>query len=308
MANSESDFLSWIDALAKQSREHDDSLRRSIKGISNGLVESCKGIQIHASGKKCTLSEYAPDEYYYGYFFFSSYGIQIAHRSTDDDLSYDPATDPYGPTYDVQSLDACSTDWLTNLVSAGSLQTLLQQVGERLQERIAEVAGSVTQIDDLAKNPSSAVASAFEQAASQLGYQHAITEWRNAQADVYSNPSAAITRASSLIETVCKHILSDAKAALPSNQAIQSLVSAAMRAVGLDPAVQVEPELRGICGGLSSVAQNIGSLRTKAGDAHGRGPAFVPLGADHARLAVDAAGTIASFLIRHWSTKKGCGT
>lgn len=73
---------------------------------------------------------------------------------------------------------------------------------------------------------------------------------------IHINPEAAITDACSLVETVCKHILRDKLIDLPSDQSIQSLWKSVTKSLGSTPAEQADPELRGMCGGLFTVAQN----------------------------------------------------
>ena len=89
--------VNQIDGLAKKPKCQDVSLRQSVNELSEQLVRICEGIQIHAAGVGCTLAEYAPEEYIYGYFGFSGNGIDIAYRTTEDDMAEDPR-DPYGPT------------------------------------------------------------------------------------------------------------------------------------------------------------------------------------------------------------------
>jgi hypothetical protein len=51
------------------------------------------------------------------------------------------------------------------------------------------------------------------------------------------------------------------------------------------------------------VAKGIGSLRTHAGDAHGRERGYGRIDARIARLAIHTSSTLALFLIETWETK-----
>src|SRR2546430_7010019 len=53
----------------------------------------------------------------------------------------------------------------------------------------------------------------------------------------------------------------------------------------------------GVCRGLQTVATQVGTLRTHHSDAHGQPPTKPPLTSYHARLAVDAAGVLSTFLM-----------
>jgi len=70
-----------------------------------------------------------------------------------------------------------------------------------------------------------------------------------------------------------------------------------MHELNLSPDQQSEAEIKRILGGLSNIPAGIGALRTKYGDAHGKGIEHVSLSARHARLIVNSACTIGLFLL-----------
>jgi hypothetical protein len=129
-------------------------------------------------------------------------------------------------------------------------------------------------------------------------------DWKEAQSAIYINLEAAITRASSLIETICKHILHNLNVELPNKEGIQELFKAASSALDLDPSKQVNHELKDLCSGLITVVQNLGTLRNKFGIAHGKDPAYIGLSDSQARLAVNAAGVAATFIMERWQQTK----
>ena len=55
-----------------------------------------------------------------------------------------------------------------------------------------------------------------------------------------------------------------------------------------------------ILGGLSSIVDGVGALRTHAGSAHGRGKKGYEIQPRHARLAVYAAHTLVLFALETW--------
>src|SRR3546814_14810307 len=66
----------------------------------------------------------------------------------------------------------------------------------------------------------------------------------------------------------------------------------------------IEADIRQTLSGLTSVAKGIGALRTHGGDAHGREKGFRRIDARIARLAVNAASTLALFLIETWERQE----
>jgi hypothetical protein len=117
------------------------------------------------------------------------------------------------------------------------------------------------------------------------------------------DPPDATTRASSLIETLCRHILDAKGKPLPNNEDLQHLYRAAVRELSLSPEQQRTDDLRAIAGGMNTVVIGVGTLRTHAGTAHGRGPRDQPITFTQARLSVNAAGILATYLMDTLSEK-----
>ena len=122
-------------------------------------------------------------------------------------------------------------------------------------------------------------------------------DFERALSNIESDPGGAITNACSTLESVAKSILDGLGKPYPKDQSIQPLVFAILRELALAPDQYSEAEIKRILGGLVNIPAGIGVLRTKYGDAHGRGTQFVQLLPRHARLAVNAASTIGLFLL-----------
>ena len=124
--------------------------------------------------------------------------------------------------------------------------------------------------------------------------------WRKALGRRVHDPEGAITLAKSLLETVCKHILDaldveyDARADLPK------LWSLASEQLKLSPRQHREEVFRKILGNCHAIVGNLAAVRNKLGDAHGHGRRPVKPQTRHAELAVNLAGTMASFLVTTW--------
>lgn len=124
--------------------------------------------------------------------------------------------------------------------------------------------------------------------------------WTKALKRVADDPDGAITASRTLVETVCKHILDDLAAATPAYgpaDDLPKLYGAVSKALNLAPSQHSEEVFRRILGGCSSVVEGLGSLRNKLGDAHGQGRRAVRVSTRHARLAVNLAGAMATFLV-----------
>lgn len=122
-------------------------------------------------------------------------------------------------------------------------------------------------------------------------------DFRRATESIESDPPDSITASCSMVEGVCKYILQELGATLPPEQTIRPLVHKVLEVLDLTPETQEDEDLRRVCGGLLNIAQRIGSLRTKYGDAHNSGPNGSIVIATYARLALGSALVLASFLI-----------
>jgi len=133
---------------------------------------------------------------------------------------------------------------------------------------------------------------AFDLDSVQRDFDRALTE---------GDPEDSITAACSTVESVCKCLLDLMGEPHPAKQDISGLVKEASKHLNLSPErPDVTPDIKQILGGLASVAGGIGSLRTHAGDAHGRGKGTAKIDARIAGLAVHAASTISLFFIETW--------
>jgi hypothetical protein len=131
---------------------------------------------------------------------------------------------------------------------------------------------------------------------------HAV--WQKALDRRADDPEGAITAARTLLETVCKHILDDAHKAYASDADLPKLWALASECLNLAPSQHQEEVFRAILGNCQSVVNYLGTIRNRIGDAHGQGRNPVKPKPRHAELAVNLAGTMASFLVATWQEQK----
>jgi hypothetical protein len=124
--------------------------------------------------------------------------------------------------------------------------------------------------------------------------------WEKALARRHTDPDGAITSARTLLETVCKRILDEAGETYSDKENLPGLYKAVATKLNIAPSQHTEEAFKRILGGATSVVEGLGSLRNKIGDAHGQGGKPIRPGARHAQLAVNLAGTMATFLIETW--------
>jgi len=163
--------------------------------------------------------------------------------------------------------------------------------------------GQVFKLVALATN--TVAAAALKEKAKALDLDSVHNDFERALTEADSDPAGAITAACSTVESVCKCILDEMDKPYPVNKDIKGLVGEVAKHLSLSPGrddlpKEWEQDIRTILSGLFSVIGGIGSLRTHAGDAHGKGKNPVPADARIARLAINAANTVSLFYIETW--------
>lgn len=122
------------------------------------------------------------------------------------------------------------------------------------------------------------------------------------QAAVEDDPALAIGTAKEMVESTCKTILDARQIQYAEDADIGQLVKETRKALGLIPesvpnAAKGSESIRRLLSNLGNVAQGLGELRNLYGTGHGKGGGVRGLGPRHARLAVGAAATLATFLL-----------
>ena len=138
----------------------------------------------------------------------------------------------------------------------------------------------------------------------KLDTQYISEAWEKARERRTEDPEGAITAARILLESVCKHILEDIGVAYADKDDLPKLYGMAAKELNLAPSQHTEEAFKKILGGAHSVVDGLANLRNRIGDAHGQGKRPVKPLPRHAELAVNMAGTVASFLLATFEAKK----
>ena len=107
--------------------------------------------------------------------------------------------------------------------------------------------------------------------------------------NIETDPPAAITAACSILESLYKVYIEDNALTVPTNQSIAPLWKVVSKDLGLNPSAIEDDDVKKILSGLTSIVDEIGSLRTHTGSAHGRGKTPYKVQKRHARLAIHAS-------------------
>lgn len=138
-----------------------------------------------------------------------------------------------------------------------------------------------------------------------LDWDRVAALWRRASERVTSDPEGAITSARALLESTCKHILDARRISYGTDGDLSKLHRAVSQELALAPEQQTEQMFRQVLSGCISVMSGLAGVRNQYGDAHGKGLHSPAPQVRHARLAVNAAGTLAMFLLESHLAQPG---
>ncbi|MCD6456995.1 MAG: abortive infection family protein [Methanophagales archaeon] len=128
------------------------------------------------------------------------------------------------------------------------------------------------------------------------GHSFITSQWQKCLERRSSDPEAAITSARTLLETVLKHVLDNLSIEYDHGDDLQKLYRKTAKELNLSPEQHKEEVFKQILGGMLSAVNGLASLRNRYGDAHGQGIKYIRPSERHAKLAVNLAGTMASFI------------
>ena len=181
--------------------------------------------------------------------------------------------------------------------------------GECTEDQLShEQEGLFTLITRIEAGQSPPALSRLSDTASIINFDTVSRDLKRALDNAKTDPESAVTSACSTVESVCRSIIMELGDELPSKKDIKGLFNAVKKPLGLSPDrtdldQQVAEDVRKILGGLATVIEGIGALRTHCGDAHGRERGYVRVDYRIASLSINSASTVALFLIETWQKK-----
>jgi len=122
--------------------------------------------------------------------------------------------------------------------------------------------------------------------------------WEKALDRRTTDPDGAITAARSLIESVCKQILTERNTAYEDSYDLPKLFKTTAKCLNLAPELHNDNVIRQILSGIQTTIHGFAALRNELSDAHGQPKGGYRANIRHAEFAVNLAGSTASFLIQ----------
>jgi hypothetical protein len=294
-----SDMMNTLRARKKEREARNDQLRTILREFEARLRDAAGEKDVHGRSEQCVLEEYGDGDGYYGFLTFDG-KLQVAYRSTEDDfndLHNDDLHPGAEPTFTVIDLERCHPVWMRELADQKIMDSLGTNLSSHLESDIAATVKGVKSVEEAANLPLRELEVEIAEVSAKLGYPKVQEQWQKAQEALAIDPAQALTRAYQLIETVSKHILHTKSIETTGNPDLPVLFKAAARCLGLSSDPTALQALKTINKGLSSVVFGVAALRNQASISHGTAPASQPVTLSQARLAVNAAGVLATYLL-----------
>ena len=189
--------------------------------------------------------------------------------------------------------------WLRAKRTLGQFWPFIQTKFPSYRERRAFIYDELADfMDSVENNTSNPVELSMGDLLASHSHESIMLYWHKCNERVESDPEGAVTAARTLLETVLKHIVDDLEIVIDKKHPdLPALYSAVAAHMSLSPKNHKEQLVKGILSGCKTIVTGIGELRNLYGDAHGKGRRSVQLEPRHAHLAVNLAGSMASFLV-----------
>ena len=237
----------------------------------------------------------------------------IRHRIQNDDLANRDVLETLG-------IETCSQKQLFRLLEAvldpltrdipeqeelvRRLNSHLSQDGFHVRE-VGRMSGSpIFEVRPIANRGSTPADNEISKALLAFNPDEIHGRWQEALNRRGSDPRAAITLARTLLEDTCKWILHEANVPFKEEDDLPALYRLLAKLLKLAPDDHTEQVFKQILGSCQSIVESLGALRNKLGDAHSQGPKRARPLPRHAELAVNLSGTMATFLIATWKSRR----
>lgn len=187
---------------------------------------------------------------------------------------------------------------------AASIDHAIKKIAEAGERCCVEHVAWVPRVGVQSDSPSDA---SVEETLTKLDVNLIRAAWEKALQRREADPDGAITAARTLLESVCKHILTSAGIQYPRNADLPKLYHMVCERLTLSPSQYVDKETKRVLGSCQSVVSGISFLRNQLGDAHASDSGLEIPGPRFGELAVNLAGAVATFLAKAWQETQAQG-
>ncbi len=128
-------------------------------------------------------------------------------------------------------------------------------------------------------------------------YDAIYSDWEKATSRLDSDRDGAVTAARSMLETMCKTVLTELDVPHEDSWDLPKLYHTVASNLGIAPTQHTDSLFKSVFGASQTIVTRVGEMRNKLGDAHGKANLSRPVPRYHAELAVNLSGSICCFLV-----------
>ncbi len=299
--------MSSIDRIRAKSAHVKTSRKyfyEKLEKLQNVLADALSDIYVYAQSKNVTLETISPDDSVYGHLFFSKGKLGIAYRSTEDDFEDSTNNVPNESwSYKIKDLSGCPIEWLERLSGRRAIDSLMTDLERTIEDFEEDSRASINVLEKALNSQSNTVYDSLVEELKKIDDNNLHRDWLKARNQIQIDPADSINRTSSFLESLCRKILLELSESLPQKKDISKLISATVKALDLSGNKEADNDLKQLVGGVKSIFQAVGSLRTHFGTAHGSSPNDYEVNESHARLVSDASAAVSNFLLHRYKQK-----
>ncbi|KVL93094.1 abortive infection family protein [Burkholderia stagnalis] len=202
--------------------------------------------------------------------------------------------------YQAMRLETCPLPWLQRLLTQEVVASLIQSIGGDMDGREARVDAVMAEARALLSAESAQNDAEMTDSLTASGDENLSRLWQDAVDATRTDSADALTRCSRFLEAVCAKILRERGEELPADKSMGPLVKACQKSLTWPDAKEAEADVRQLLGGIQSICNGVGALRTHFGTAHGASSHLPPLDPGYAVFVKQATVAAATFLLdRH---------
>lgn len=278
--------------LAQKVRESRSEIRAGLEAVEKELRDAVGELNLYATGANVNLGYIDEDDWEYGCFAFDGQHLRVLTSSTVDDAMSQGT--PYEGHMTWNNIDELSDEKLTKLASPGSIDSIWSAVEQRLMQLLGEAMSSAQLLSEFSNAQSEGV---HDDLTELMDGNYLEKQWAKARIAILTDPTDSISHSNTFVESVCRHYLETRGLPLPSELVVTKLIGQVVNdfpALKLPDGTDYGNDIKSLFGGVKSIAQGIGVLRTHASSAHGGNKVAYQA---EARLANNLAGSIAIYIL-----------
>ncbi|MBR7964587.1 hypothetical protein [Burkholderia latens] len=224
-----------ITALAAQHRRIEakrDELIQRARAFHAEMNEAFGATKFFGRSATVTLEEYGFGEAVYGCLSYSGKGLTICHRTTEQDAA-EAFVPPDQRENDETSLDAAPIEWLQLMLTEQTIGSLIRDISDRLDAQEGPLDTALNSLRAALATESAAIEAQMTASLAALNSQAVAKNWQSALDATHLDTADALTRATTVLESVCTAILIERGASLPSDKSLSPLLKECIKQLDL---------------------------------------------------------------------------